>query len=917
MRASGPSDDPSRADEPILAELIEGLTARLQAGETVDPSACARQYPQYAEQIGELLPALEALAGVHAARRKPRDFPRAEPEPAIGLGKLGDYRLLREIGRGGMGIVYEAEQVSLNRRVALKVLPFAAAIDPVQLRRFRTEAQAAAHLHHTNIVPVFATGSEQGVYYYAMQYIEGQSLARVIDEMRTLCRKNNSASIANCKLEADSSSNLPSQARVARCESSKGVARSSTSIEDSGRTTPLHAAAAASTVAELDARNSTRPDLASSILDARTAGGTPCFFRLAANLGIQAAEALEYAHGCGIVHRDIKPANLLIDARGTLWITDFGLARLQNESGLTASGDLVGTLRYMSPEQARVRPGLVDHRTDIYALGVTLYELLTLEPACPGRDRQELLNHLALEQTVFPRHRNKAIPRDLETIILKALSRNPDERYASARALADDLRSFLADKPICARRPTVVERLRKWTRRHRKIMRAALAAAILAVALLAGSLVFMVHERDRARRSSQQARRAVDTMYTEVAEKWLSQQPELEPMQRAFLQQALRFYEEFAREEAGDPQAVLETARAYRRLADIQEKLGQRREARQAYDQAILLLQRPAANSPDSRDEEAVCHNHRGHLLRGAGRMEEALEDYRQGRALFTRLTEGDLERSAYQDGLAGSCLNMGIALQSLGRNEEAELAYRQALALLKKLHRQEPNVPGFQHDLATAYNDLGQVLQEMARPAEAEKAYFRALAMWKRLIAEFPNWPAYRQGFGADYDNLAALLTASKRFSEAELAYGEALSVRRGLVADFPRVAAYRQQLAGSQHQYALLLRERKRLQEAEKIEREALAARMRLAVDFPALPAFQQDLAASNDNLGLICKAAGRLQEAEQAYRAALALREKLAAAYPEMACYRQERDATRRALAELLKNRVNRVWSMVPHA
>src|SRR5262249_14020463 len=205
------------------------------------------------------------------------------------------------------------------------------------------------------------------------------------------------------------------------------------------------------------------------------------FFRTVANLGIQAADALEYAHQMGVVHRDIKPANLLIEKSSVInhpstlkvWITDFGLARCQTDTGLTGTGDVLGTLRYMSPEQAQGQRGLVDHRTDIYALGMSLYELVTLRPAFSGQTREEVLAQLATEDPIAPRRLNQTVPIELETIILKSLAKRPEERYASAQELADDLRRFLEDKPILARRPSLAEKFRKWARRHKGLMRGA------------------------------------------------------------------------------------------------------------------------------------------------------------------------------------------------------------------------------------------------------------------------------------------------------------------------------------------------------------------------------------------------------------------------------------------------------------
>jgi hypothetical protein len=218
------------------------------------------------------------------------------------------------------------------------------------------------------------------------------------------------------------------------------------------------------------------------------------FHRLMARLGIQAAEALEYAHQMGIIHRDIKPGNLMVDGRGHLWITDFGLAHCHGQAGLTMTGDLLGTLRYMSPEQALARRS-VDHRSDIYSLGATLYELLTLEPAFPGNDQQELLRQVAFEEPRLPRRLNRAVPRELETIVGKAMEKDPQERYATAQELADDLERFLKDEPIQARRPNRVQRGWKWVRRNRAVAAALAGMALLLVVIAAGALVAAVHFR--------------------------------------------------------------------------------------------------------------------------------------------------------------------------------------------------------------------------------------------------------------------------------------------------------------------------------------------------------------------------------------------------------------------------------------
>jgi serine/threonine protein kinase len=357
------------------------------------------------------------------------------------IGRLGDFHLLRKIGQGGMGVVYEAEQISLGRRVALKVLPFAATMDARRLKRFQNEARAAAGLHHTNIVPVHFVGCERGVHYYAMQFIDGHDLASVI----RACRAPQPEAIGtpvmarspNGAVAADRRSPVPdSPGELLPAEVARSGDRATT------RTTKAPAEQPAAPAA-LPGRST----LAIAGISSERSPRSREHFRTVARLGIQAAEALDHAHQQGIVHRDIKPANLLVDADGQLWVTDFGLAQFQTDAGVTMTGDLVGTIRYMSPEQALAKRVVVDHRTDIYSLGVTLYELLTLEPAFKGGDRQELLRQIAFEEPTAPRRLNRAIPMELETITAKAMEKNPAERYCTAKEMAEDLQRFLRDEP--------------------------------------------------------------------------------------------------------------------------------------------------------------------------------------------------------------------------------------------------------------------------------------------------------------------------------------------------------------------------------------------------------------------------------------------------------------------------------------
>jgi serine/threonine protein kinase len=387
----------------MLVRVLDDYLADLQAGRAPDRAQLLAAHPDLASQLEQCLSGIEF---VHRAAQPAAEAPT----------QLADFRIVREVGRGGMGVVYEAEQVSLKRRVALKVLRFGVVADPEAMQRFQREAETVARLHHTNIVPIFAVGCEQGVHYYAMQFIEGQSLAAVLEEAQR--------------------------------------ARSP------------------------DEEN---PSLALRLtMDSKQIAG----------LGLQAAEALAHAHARGVIHRDIKPSNLILDHDGCLWLTDFGLAKRIDEVTLTMTGVLMGTPRYMSPEQAAAVKQPVDHRTDVYSLGATLYELATGKPVFDAPTPQGIITQILNAEPVAPRLLCSQLPRDLETILLKCLAKEPARRYASAGALADDLRAFLDGRPIQARRPNLVERSARWLRRHRRSaalvgVTAAAAGVLMAVGLTA------------------------------------------------------------------------------------------------------------------------------------------------------------------------------------------------------------------------------------------------------------------------------------------------------------------------------------------------------------------------------------------------------------------------------------------------
>jgi WD40 repeat protein/serine/threonine protein kinase len=467
MSTSGGPKDEAEVD-PVLADWVAELADRFQCGAPLDLDEFARRDPGRTVELRQMLLAIAMMADLAESPERAEGRAGAAPgglHPYVELDQLGDYRIVREVGRGGMGIVYEAQQISLNRRVALKVLPFVSALDPRQLKRFEIEALAAAGLYHPHIVPVYAVGYEGGVPYYSMQFIEGQSLADVIRGARDRRR------------------------REPRRERTAGAAQGG----DGSR--PAHPQPS-----EGSAQAGAVPWAVPAL-----AGKDPA--RLAAEFGLQASEALEHAHRNGVLHRDIKPSNLLIDRAGCLWVTDFGLARVLGETNLTNTGDLLGTLRYMSPEQVRGRNAEIDRRTDIYSLGATLYELLTLEQAFMGDDRQELQRRISLEEPRPPRRVNPEIPADLETIVLRAMAKEPADRYPTAQALAEDLRRFLARRPILARRPGALGRWVRWAKRRQRAA-AAVAATLVAVAVVTTAIALLSNAW--LRRHNDLLRRALD-----------------------------------------------------------------------------------------------------------------------------------------------------------------------------------------------------------------------------------------------------------------------------------------------------------------------------------------------------------------------------------------------------------------------
>jgi serine/threonine protein kinase len=662
--------------------LADDFAARLRSGESVSVSEYTDRHPEIADLIRSVFAPIKVIEKARCQRDSARSdspIPRPDPLRESIPGLLGDFEIVREIGRGGMGVVYEARQRSLKRPVALKVISGLSSASEARRERFRREAEAAAGLHHTNIVAVFGTGEDQGFLYYAMQLIHGMPLGELIRRLRHIGNpaaedcESEKADVAATNDEGTSaggaahdSDQIPAIIRNCVFNRDRTSIRSNPEAKGTARSRPDH---------------DTVNDLATSKPEDSTRAALPThpkYFRCAAELIANVAGGLDYAHRAGVLHRDIKPSNLILDHDGTLWITDFGVAKRAELEDMTQSGEIVGTLRYMAPEQLC---GTSDARSDIYSLGLTLYELLTWQPAIQASTGKWFE---ATSRGIIPKPRqtNPKIPSDLELILLKACASDPVDRYGTAADFENDLRRFLEDRPILARRDSSFKKLRRVVRRNPTVTllaTASLGLLILVAAVLAvgnhqkqqvlgelrvaygeagrnlrqrtEALAIADRERDRAETNLQLALEAFESVIDNIGsrggveallddlgddESVMAADAVLSDADLKLLEGLLRFFDRFATENGTDLSA--EAAVAQRRVGDIYQRLGRLEEADRAYRDALQTYQELRQIQPRNVAlvlAEMEVMNERMTVASGLGRAGEVVSAYKSARSLI------------------------------------------------------------------------------------------------------------------------------------------------------------------------------------------------------------------------------------------------------------------------------------------
>ncbi|MEM1068133.1 MAG: serine/threonine-protein kinase, partial [Planctomycetota bacterium] len=751
-----PADDPQQEQ---LDAIAESFSNALRRGDRPSIDAIVAKYNQRFPELRSLLESILMIEGLKSSTHPP-----ATSESTVGwdqLDQLDEYKILRQIGRGGMGVVFEAIHQPLSRRVAIKVLATRTLDETKEVQRFRREARAAARLRHSNIVPVFGVGHACNHHYYVMDYIDGISLRDWIENQHAGHRRDADPPTIDDRIDQTAGSFVLNESRP------------DSSIEATSDNRNIH---------------------------------SPQFHRWIARQGESVCDALHYAHQQGVLHRDIKPANLLIDRKDQIWIADFGLAKLSENQEITRTGDLVGTPQYMAPESLT---GTYDERSEVYGTGLTLYELLTGQPAIEGRTTAEVIRNATTGVSTSPRKINPSIPRDLETIVLKSLAHEPSLRYQTAAAMRDDLSMFLSNRPINARRISPIERLVRWSNREPAAAAMTFATFFLLLALAVVSALGYWRTRESlsianaagesARQSLQQrtealelaesqriraqgnlnvALNAFDQIMQNIADRGVHAEadflgeitdrttPNVTPDDARLLQSLLGFFDELATNNSED--LLAEAALAARRTGDVYASLGQLAAADRAYTEAMSRYKRvtdDGQQDPSSILAQAEIMNELAAILTLRGQVGRGIELFAQtvvtlessdavlnsNEGAFQYAREHRIYASmSHRVGLNESFTQhrsatyrfktspMGAMLRL--RSEDELAAANEAIKTLERLVEEESGEPKFLAELARSYRIKSRVSLRTNKRLESERAILKSVEIFEELLRDHPE---------------------------------------------------------------------------------------------------------------------------------------------------------------------------------
>lgn len=792
----------------LLVELVRmDLEYRRETGELPRADEYVNRFSGYEQEIRSAFSAERTLRQFHFGEstkvRPPHvPIPVAKTDQNSST-EFGNYELLSEIARGGMGVVYKARQKTTNRIVALKMLLSGQLACHDEVERFKAEAQAAAALDHPNIVPIFEVGKDSEQHFFSMAYVDGASL---------------------------------------------------------------------------------KEHLAKGPVDPRTA----------AEMVRVLAEAIAYAHGQGIIHRDLKPANILLDSAGQLRITDFGLSKIvDSDKDLTGTGQLLGTPSYMSPEQAAGDADAIGAQSDVYALGCILYVMISGRVPFSADSILETLHQVRTENPVPPRSLNIAIDRDIETICLKCLSKEPTQRYPTAHALADDLNRYLKYEPIAARPVSAVQRLVRWSKRWPTI--AALIATIIGLAILLGPLTiyFAVTAQRKGVTAQQQQERAAENLNTatEVVKQLVEQAeslanvPQTETHRQQLLDKASTFYKRFLEQRPNDAQLRSEAANVHHKMGDMYRLLREITPSRSAYHQAIRLLDELATEFPLEMEytQRLAESNIWLSVLLNPSDMDEALEAINRAVAIQEVQSAEFPNNAECHHGLARALFNRGMIQFEFGETEAAESNYLIAIRLLNEsLAAASPSDSKQRlRDLARALNNYGNLLKSSQRLDEAKTKITEAVDLLK---AQRDLDREGREELAIYHNNLSNTLALKSELAAAVEQNVQAMLLLEKLVNDFPRYPNLRNELANTFNSRGALAGRSKDYDAAASSFALAEEAFSHLLTDYPSNAQYMNRFASSKYNVGVVQFMQKSLGESISTIESAISLHQQAVDASPQ---------------------------------